>query len=236
MPQSCRTALPTSPHPRAAAAAVGRPRPTSDPITGMNERVDTASCSAKKLHRKSRGATAAQPGTRAISNPFTFGVLKRATPPASTLSKEGLAVVDALEPKVQRRHSFGATFSFLQSQHGRYRFGSRSSTSSTSSGASTSGSEGGEVVELGLGSESESESVPAVRKKRQTQPQTSTTHHSAGSYLPIVQAEPPSASNERTLAQTGYRKAQTKKVLNLAREELMKEVRKAGYNVLVVEG
>jgi hypothetical protein len=228
MPQSCRTALPTSPHPRGAAAAVRWPRPTSDPITDMNERVGTAPCSAKKLHRKSRSATAAQPGTRAISNPFTLGVLKRTTTPAPTPSKEGLAVLDASEPKVQRRHSFGATFSFLQSRHGRDRFGSRSSTSSTKSEASTSGSEDGESVELGS-----AESVP---NDKQAQPQTSTTHHNAGSYLPIAHPEPPLASNKPTLAQTGYRKAQTKKVLNLAREELMKEVRKAGYNVLVVEG
>jgi hypothetical protein len=224
MHQSCRTALPTSP----------RPRPTSEPITGMNERVDTAPCSAKKLHRKSRSATAAQPGTRAISNPFTFGVPKRTTPPASTPPKGGLAVVDAPEPNVQRRHSFGATLSFLQSRHGRDSLNSRSSTSSTKSEASTSGSEGGEVVELGSGSESES--VPAVRKEKQAQPPTSTTHHGAGPHLPVVHPRPPLASNKRTLAQTGYRKAQTKKVLKLAREELMKEVRNAGYNVLVVEG
>jgi hypothetical protein len=85
-----------------------------------------------------------------------------------------------------------------------------------------------------LGSASESESVSAVRKEKQAQPQTSTTHHSAGLYLSIVQPEP--ASNKLTLAQTSYRKDQTKKVLNHAREELMKEVRKAGYNVLIVEG
>jgi hypothetical protein len=42
------------------------------------------------------------------------------------------------------------------------------------------------------------------------------------------------ASNKSTLAQLGHHKAQRKKVLNHAREELMKEVRKAGYNALVV--
>ena len=38
------------------------------------------------------------------------------------------------------------------------------------------------------------------------------------------------------LAPPSYDKAQTKKVLKHARAELMKEVGKAGYNVLVVEG
>jgi hypothetical protein len=51
--------------------------------------------------------------------------------------------------------------------------------------------------------------------------------------FPIVRPEPPLASNKPTLAQLGYHRAQTKKVLNHAREELVKEVRKAGYNALV---
>jgi hypothetical protein len=231
MHQSCRTALPTSPHPRGAGAEAGRPRPTSDPITNMNERVDRL---PRKLHRKSRSAAAAQPDARTVTNPFTFGVLKRMTPPAPTPSNEELAAVDAPEPKVQQRRSFGASFSFLQSRHGRDRLGSRSSISSTKSAASTSGSEDGEIVESGSGSGSES--VPAVRKEKQVQPQTSTTHHSAGSYFPIIRPEPPLASHKHTLAQPVYHKGQTKKVLKHAREELMKEVTKAGYNVLVVEG
>jgi len=231
MHQSCRTALPASPHPRGAAVEAGRPRPTSEPITSTSERVDTAPCSAKKLHRKSRSASAT-PSTRAVSNPFNFGVLKRTTPPAFTPSKENPAVVGAPEPKVQRPRSFGTTFSFLQSRHGRGRLGSRSSTSSTKSEAFNSGSEDGEAVEPGPGSEP----VSAVQKETQAQSQTSTTHYSAGSYLPIVRPEPPLAPNKPTLAQPGYHKAQTRKVLNQARGELMKEVRKAGYNVLVVEG
>jgi hypothetical protein len=113
MHQSCRTAVPASPHPKGAAA--GQPRPISDPITNMNERADRA---PKMLHRKSRSAGAAQPDARTVTAPFTFGVLKRTTPPASTPSKEELAVVDAPEPRVQRRRAFGASFSFLLSRHG----------------------------------------------------------------------------------------------------------------------
>jgi hypothetical protein len=113
-------------------------RSQSPPITSTNDRVDTAHCSTKKLHRNSRSASAAQPVTRVVSNQFTFGVLKRTAPPALTPSKEELAVVDAPEPKVQRCRSFEATFSLLQSRHGRDRLGSRLSTLSTSSGASAS--------------------------------------------------------------------------------------------------
>jgi hypothetical protein len=146
MHQSCRTAVPASPHPKGAAA--GQPRPISDPITNTNERADRA---PKMLHRKSRSAGAAQPDARAVANPFTFGVLKRTTPPASSSSKEELVVVGAPEPKAQHCRAFGASFSFLQSRHGRDRLGSRSSISSTKSGSSTSGSEGGEIVESVIG-------------------------------------------------------------------------------------
>ena len=52
-------------------------------------------CSPKKLHRKSRGATVPQPGARAQSNPFHFGIPKQTTTPAFTPSKPELAVVDA---------------------------------------------------------------------------------------------------------------------------------------------
>ena len=86
---------------------------------------------------------------RAVSNPFTFGILKQMTLPVFTPPKEGLAVVDAPELKAERRRSFGATFSLLQPRHGKDHLESRSSTLSTKSGASTSGSEGGGLVEPG---------------------------------------------------------------------------------------
>jgi hypothetical protein len=213
MHQPCRTAVPASPHPKGMAAEAGRPRPISDPDTSVS----------KTLHRKSRISAASQP---AVSSPFNFGILKGTTPLVFTPPKEGPAVVDALELKSERRRSFGATFSFLQPRRGRNRLGSRSSRSSTKSGASTSGSEDGEP---GSGSES----VSAVPKQKQAQPQTSNTHHSASS---ISRLESPLASNKPALPQPSYHKAQTKRVLNHARAELMKEVRKAGYNVLVVEG
>ena len=187
---------------------------------------------------------ASPPDAGAVSNPFTFGILKRTTLPAFTPFKEEPASLDTPELKAERR-SFGATFSFLQPWHGRNRLGSRSrtsSTSSTKSEASTSGSEGAGVVESG----SESESVPAVPKEKQAQSQTSTTHRGAELYLPVVRPGPPlddpttpadvAPSSPPTLVQSGYNKAQTKKVLKHARAELMKEVTKAGYNVLVVEG
>jgi len=231
MHQSCRTALPTSPYPRGAAVEAGRPRPISDPITSTT----------KKLHRRSRSTAASPPDAGTVSNPFTFGILRRTTPSAFTPSKDELAVLDAPELKPERR-SFGATFSFLQPWHGKTRLGSRSSTSSTKSEASTSGSEGAGVVESG----SDSESVPAVPKEKQARSQTSTTYHGAGLYLPIVRPGSPlddpttpadvAPLSPPTLVQPGYSKAQTKKVLKHARAELMKEVTKAGYNVLVVEG
>jgi len=103
--------------------------------------------SAKGLHRKSRSAAASQPGARAVSNPYTFGIPKQTTLPAPTPSKEGLAGVCVPELKAERRCSFGATFSFLQPRHRRDHLGSRSSTLNTKSGALTSGLEDGEVVE-----------------------------------------------------------------------------------------
>ena len=242
-----------SPHPKGAAAEARRPRPISDPGTSTNESADTTPRSPprspKKLHRRSQSATVSQPGARAASNPFHFGLPKRTTPPPFTPPKPQLSVVDTPESKTEQRRPFGATFSFLPPWQGRDRLGSRSSTSSTKSGASTSGSENGEAVETGSGSGSESVPVARKQKHQQSQLQSPATDHSIGSYLPSVRSEPPLASNydpttpidfvppsPPTLAQPGYHKAQTKKVLKHARAELMKEVRKAGYNVLVVEG
>ena len=95
----------------------------------------------------------------------------------------------------------------------------------------------------------ESELVPATGKEKQAQAGTAPMRHSAGSYFAIVRPKPTSASNNNptapvavgpasppTLAQPSYSKTQKKKVLKHARAELMKEVGKAGYNVLVVEG
>ncbi len=255
MHQPCRTAptAPASPHPhpKGAGAETRRRRPISDPSTSTNEGAEATPNSPlrspKKLHRKSRSATADQPGARALSNPFNFGIQKRTTPPAFIPPKSELADVDAPESKPERRRSFGSTFSFLQPWHGRDRLGSRSSTESTESGASTSGSEDGEAVKPGSGSGSEL--VPAARKQQQMPLQPSTTDHSTGLYFPSVRPGPPLASsNDPTtpadfgpssppaLAQPGYHKAQMKKVLKHSRAELMKEVRKTGYNVLVVEG
>ena len=255
MHQPCRTTPPAPanahprPPPKGAAADLRRPRPISDTSTSTNESADATPYSPprspKKLHRKSRSTSAAQPGTRAVSNPFNFAIQKRTTPPAFTPSKSEIATVDAPESKPEQRRSFGSTFSFLPPWHGRDRLGSRSSTSSTNSAASTSGSEDGEAVEPRSGSES----VPAVRKQQQGQLQPSTTDHNTGPYFPGVRLEPPLASNNDPTtpsdfepsfppapAQPGYHKAQMKKVLKHSRAELMKEVRKAGYNVLVVEG
>ena len=90
---------------------------------------------------------------------------------------------------------------------------------------------------------------PCCPNEKADATQTSTTHHSAGSYFPNVRPGLPLASNNDpiasadvvppyppTLAPSGYRQAQTKKALKNARTGLMKEIRKAGYNVLVVEG
>ena len=158
-------------------------------MTSMKEREGTAPCSTRKLHRKSRSAAASQPGMRAVSNPFTFGILKRTTPPESTPSKEDLAGVGAPEPKAERQ----MMLSPLQSWHGRDYLGSRPSISITKSGASASGSEDGGVVEPGRGPGS----VPAVQKESawQAQSQSSTTHHNAELYFPIVLLGPPLTSN-----------------------------------------
>ena len=119
------------------------------------------------------------------------------------------------------------------------------SRSSTKSGASTSGMEDGGVVGPGPGSAS----VRAVRKEKQAQSQTPTTHHIAGLYSPSVRLGSPLACHNDpttlagvappsppTLAQPGYHKAQMKQVLKHARAELMKEVRKLRYIDLVVKG
>ena len=243
MHQTSRTPPPVSPRPKGTAAEAGRPRPISDPITSRIERSDSSS--PKKLHRKSRSVAASQPGARTVSNPFDFEIPKRTTLPQFTPSRGEPGVMDAPEQKAERRRSLGATFSFLQSWNGRDRLGSRSSTSSTKSVASTSGSEDGEVMERGPGSEL----VHAAQKQKQAQSQTPTTYHNTGLYFPIVRPDPPLASNNNpsapanvvprslpTVARPGYHKAQTKKVLKHARAELMKEVRKLGYNDLVVEG
>ena len=104
---------------------------------------------------------------------------------------------------------------------------------------------GGEVVEPGPGSGL----VPAVVKETQAQSQTSTTHHSAGSYIPSIRLGSPLACHNDpttlagvappsppTLAQPGYHKMQMTKVLKHTRAELMKRVIKLRYNDLVVEG
>ena len=122
MHQSCRTVPPGTAtlHLKGAGPEAGRSRPISDPSTSTNEGVDTTLCPPKKLHRKSQSVMASQPGARAVSNPFHhFGISKRTTPPAFTPSKSELAVVDTSESKLERRRSFGATFSFLQPWHGR---------------------------------------------------------------------------------------------------------------------
>ena len=98
-------------------------------------------------------------------------------------------------------------------------------------------------MEPGLGSGS----VPAVRKDKQAQPQTSTTHRSAGPYSRSERLGSPLAchNDPTTLAYVApcprqlllnYHKAQMKKVLNHARAELMKGVRKVRYSYLIVEG
>ena len=100
-------------------------------------------------------------------------------------------------------------------------------------------------MEPGWGSESD----PDARNQKQAPLQTSTTDHGIGLYFPSVRPEPALASNndhttpadfepssQPTLAQPSYHNAQMKKLLKHSRAELMKDVRKAGYNVLVVEG
>ena len=129
-------------------------------MTSMNEREGIMPCSTRKSHRKSRSAAASQPGLRAASNPFTFGILKRTTPPEFTPSKEELAVVGAPEPKAGRQ----MMLSPRQSWHGRDYLGNRLSTSVTRSGELASGSEDGGVVEPGPGS------VPAVQKESMRNP------------------------------------------------------------------
>ena len=99
-----------SPHPLGAAAEARRPRPTSDPMTSMSERADTVPRSAEQPHRKSRSAAISQLGIRAVSNPFTFAILKQTTLPVYTPSKEELSVMVVSGPKAQRRHSFGTCF------------------------------------------------------------------------------------------------------------------------------
>ena len=182
MHQSCRTVPPgtASLHLKGAGPEAGRSRPISDPSTSTNEGVDTTLCPPKKLYRKNRNAMAPQPGARAVSNPFHFGISKRTTPPAFTPSKSELVVVDASESELERRRSFEATFSVLHPWHGRDSLESGSSTSIEKSGSSTSASEDGEAVEPG------SESVPATQKRQHSHLQTSTTDHVTGLYSPSV--------------------------------------------------
>ena len=253
MNSPCRTSLPIGLPPKRMAAQAAQPRPASDPGTRTTEGANTTSYTAKKLHRKSLSAAASPAGARGVSNPFAFGILKRATPPAITPSKEEPVAVGAPEPRPERRRSLGTTFSFLQSRHGRDRPISPSSPSSTttrvSTRVSTSGSEDGSIAEPGSGVGSKT--APATRKEKRAQAEAGPTRHSAGTYFPTARSKPSSAPDHYstgttpvasvpppspTLAQPSYDRAQTKKVLRHARAELMKEVGKAGYNVLVVEG
>ena len=250
-PSSCRTSPPPNPRPKNAAEEAGRPRPVSDPNNSTTASTGTTSRTTKKLHRRSQSAAPSQApaGARAISNPFNFGILLKRTPPhATTPSKaeDEPATVDAPEPepKLERRRSLGATFSFLQPRHRRDRLESTSSTPSTKSRVSMGGSEDGELAEPVLGSAFGSKVTPAAEK--QAQPQT--TRYSPGLYLPLILSRPTSSSHGPTtpvgppslpalrLAQVIYNNAQTKKVLKHARAELMREVSKVGYNVLIVEG
>ena len=247
----CRTSLPASPPPTSTAAqAAQRPRPLSDPGTDTTGSAGTTSYSPKKLHRKSRSTTACPGGARGASNPFTFGALRR-SPPAIAASQEEPAAVGAPEPRPERRRSLGTAFSFLQPRHGRDRVASPSSPSSpasTQSGASTSGSDDGAAAECGA------RGGPAAQKEVRARADAAPvpTRHSAGSYFPSVRPAPAAVPHHAPtpaapptpvprapsppLAPPRYDKAQTKKVLKHARAELMKEVGKAGYNVLVVEG
>ena len=241
MHQSPRKSPPASP--KNAAAEIGRPSPGSDlnTSTSTTGSLPATTCSTRKLHRNSgSGSAAPLTGRRAASNPFTFGVVqKRTSPPATAPSKQDSTTLGAPGANPERRRSLTATLSFLQSRHVRDRLGSRSNTPSTTSGVSTSGSEDGEGAEAEAG----------PRQEKQAQANSSPTRHSAGLYLPIGRSKPTSPSNNYpttpvavvalpppVLAQPSYDKAQTKKVLKHARAELMKEVGKAGYNVLVVEG
>ena len=104
---------PSRRHPLGAAAEARQPRPTSDPTTSMDERVDTVPCSAKELHRKSRSAATSQPSMRAVSHPFTFGILERTTLPVSTPSREKFAVMEVSGAKAGRRRSLGTCFCSL---------------------------------------------------------------------------------------------------------------------------
>ena len=72
-------------------------------MTSMNEREVTVHCSAEEMHRKSQSAATSQLGMRAVSNPFTFGILKRTTLPVYTPSKEDLSVMEASGPKAEQR-------------------------------------------------------------------------------------------------------------------------------------
>jgi len=143
--------------------------------------------------------------------------------------------LDAPGLKTERRRSFGATLSF---SHGRNRLGSRSSTPSTNGMVEHRPAD--TRIRIGVG--------PCCPKEKADATQTSTTHHSAGSYFPNVRPGLPLASNNDpiapadvvppyppTLAPSGYRQAQMKNVLKHAREALMKEIRKVGHNDLVVE-
>ena len=164
-----------TPHPRGAAAKAGRPRPNHQHEREASHGALFSKGAASKESKRRRFPT----WPRAVSDPYTFGILKQTTLPVFTPSKEGLTVADAPELEVEWRSSFRAMFSFLRPRHERDHLESRSSTNS---GALISRSEDGEVVESRY--QDRSRFPPSQTKADATT--TSTTHHGAGYYFPIV--------------------------------------------------
>ena len=159
---------PAGPHPLGAAAEARRPKSTSDPMTNMDERVDAVPCSAKRLHRKSRSAATSQPSMRTASNPFTFEILERTTLPVSTPSKGELASMEASGAIAERRCSFGTYFRSLNR-----------GTGETSWRVDLARGADHRPVECWMAKSPGSGLFLPVRKEKQAQSQTSTTHRTA---------------------------------------------------------
>ena len=185
-------------------------------MTSMNEMVDTVPCSTKKLYRKSRSAATSQPGVRAVSNPFTFGIPKRKTLPGSTPSKEELAVMVPPGLKAGCCSSFGTCFR-----------SSNRGTGGTSWGVDRARGADHRPVEYWM---AKSWLVSAVRKEKEAQSQNFNDIPQRRIVLPwctsldilwhVIMALLCPPMSHRCPRQPGYPKAQIKIALKHARAEL----------------
>ena len=209
----------------------------------MNERAEIVHCSTEVLHRKSRSAATSQLGMSAISNSFAFRILKRTTLSVCTPYKEGLLAMEASGPTAERRRSFGTCFRSLNRGTGetswgvdRARRARRAVHRPVEWRVEKSWNQDWDRGRFAL-------SARISRRNPKLQ-----RHTAAQDHTPVVNGwdllwhvimtllhSPMSHRRPRQLL-LNYHKAQMKKVLNHARAELMKGVRKVRYSYLIVEG